>query len=219
MDNSKRSNYAYREKNHLCVTCGKPLDADWYFVNCQDCKNKAINYYHEKMNDDTWHENRKEKHRLNQSKNYKEKKENGMCVRCGKRKPLTGFAQCPICIEYNYAHNNWKPTQEQRKQYNDREKDLRQYRIQNKLCTECGKALTDTNFKTCLECRIKARRKQERYRSSKKVLGMECGTCIRCGKPRKDGYMLCEEHYNQAVEQCLKNVITRLENKMKEGNL
>lgn len=111
---------------------------------------------------------------------YRNRKNNGLCPRCGAILGKEGYL-CQLCRE---KVNKYR--QETRNFYRD-----------NGLCTECGKYKVPKSERICLECRAKFnnRRKpltdeqkikyEKRFRSQQNNLYQyrkEQGICTRCGK-------------------------------------
>lgn len=42
------SRYYWRVSNHVCAKCGKPLEKDYFYTKCKECKEKASMEYHER---------------------------------------------------------------------------------------------------------------------------------------------------------------------------
>jgi hypothetical protein len=66
----------------------------------------------------------------------------------------------------------------------------------------CGKPATD-GYKTCTTCRMKARLDAAKRRRRKGIeprkMWLDVGKCWSCGAPVKEGYKLCEKHYNLLI--------------------
>lgn len=95
--------------------------------------------------------------------------ENNLCPRCGKERLEGQEKMCPECRckQWIYAteYRNTHPEFAKNKALKDKER--RQFRIDNNLCVDCGVELVDTKFKRCEKCRIKRRIYAERYRRTK----------------------------------------------------
>lgn len=117
------------------------------------------------------------------ARNYKLKKENGLCPKCGK----------PLDREGHYCSECLKKTNLYRK-------ENRNFYRENHLCTECGKVKVFGEDRVCPECRAKREfwrkpltgEQKERYglhiKSQQRMIyheRSENGICTRCGK-RKD---------------------------------
>ena len=81
---------------------------------------------------------------------YKNKREKGLCVVCGK--PSGGKFRCSKCA----------------KQKNLNAKHLRKLREKNGVCTECGGNRDDLRYKLCSSCREKHRLRDKKNSTKKK---------------------------------------------------
>jgi len=134
-----------------------------------------------------------------------ERRARGLCVKCGKRQPVTHRSQCEVCIEKR------------------RPADLGRYhrrtaeRVAQGLCPRCGKRPPAPDRSSCELCNEKTNRasrardarlraegkprrnmdrarEYERGRSRKERAARQAeGTCSRCGKrPAAEGRSSCE---------------------------
>ncbi len=144
----------------------------------------------------------------------------GLCVECAKEDAYT-MAGRRLCAEC--AEKQRKRAKEHRERHKDevqdRQKALRESRIERHECTECGKVLgSGYRYKTCEFCRAKRREYRLRSRRAAGVLSKdayrELGLCVRCGAPRMEGFTawggepikLCEKCYR---DTCASGVIGR----------
>jgi 5-methylcytosine-specific restriction endonuclease McrA len=110
----------FRIENRLCLTCAKQLPDKTKILFCADCANT----------------NRKQRKTL-----VAARKELGLCVACGKNKPLTG-GKCELCASRNAVY--------QRK--------AREQRLAQGMCSDCGKSppletmLRNEQYRLCEEC-------------------------------------------------------------------
>lgn len=128
-------------------------------------------------------------------------KANHVCYRCGKERADKGYTTCLACRmalrerkkELRKDHINPSEITMHRKQ-----KQKYQENRAKGLCG-CGKPVTD-GYKTCTACRMKARLEAARRRRRKGIesrkMWLDTGKCWLCGAPAKEGYKLCEKHYN-----------------------
>lgn len=135
---------------------------------------------------------------------YYWRKSHGMCVACGKQKAFGKFVKCPDCLYKNYVRqceylstlSAEKNAERIRKQC-EYQKQRRVYRIENQLCVNCGKKLTDTKFKNCPACRaIRAKQATESKRRKKDTIAFPLRGngeyCYLCCKPvEHHGDKLC----------------------------
>ncbi len=84
---------------------------------------------------------------------------------------------------YNQIHAKWAKNEHQR-------------RIEQGICTRCGKRKADSGYKTCGICRAK-KREYKRIKYGKPIQSdrIEQGICYFCDNPVKIGYKVCEKHY------------------------
>ena len=128
------------------------------------------------------------------ARHYKKRKENGLCIRCGKPLDRKGI-YCSDCLKARRKYLN----------------ETREFYRKNHLCYICGKNQVFGNEKSCPECRAKEQtrrdnyteeEKDKRYRkyySKKKEKNkqlikerIEKGLCTKCGKRKADaGYKTC----------------------------
>ena len=126
----------------------------------------------------------------NQRRFIEKRKENGLCVDCGKPLDRDGIR----CVECRKRLN--RETMETRHWYQD-----------NHICPRCRKNSIMGDEKNCPECRAKATngtaalrdRDRESYNAKQRILHKsiyqkrkEKGLCVRCGKRNADyGYFTC----------------------------
>lgn len=112
----------------------------------------------------------------------------------------------PDCINENPSPSR-QLNREQRRRRAAKISERRKLRWEQGLCTQCGKALTDKQYRMCLECRLYYRRRKEvqnrRNGVLPKVLLDGVNLCHLCGKaPPEAPYKLCPE--------CLKSARSHL---------
>lgn len=172
-----------RKEAGLCVLCGKKLDRKG--IRCIAC-NEEMNKYHR----ETW------AWRL----------EHKICPRCGKNDLFGDEKMCPECLAK--AYNICAKSKEKlgKKHCNEIARkstnNIRQKRKEAGLCPRCGKRKPENGFATCNVCRQKARdymRVKHGYCSN--VSRFERGICRFCDSPLKDGYKVCEKHYQISIEK------------------
>lgn len=167
----------------MCLACGKQLDREG--VYCIECRKKKT-----KENTETrhWYQ----EHRI--------------CPRCGKNDL---FGDEKVCLEcnakayeitirsrerlgrehYNNQHNEWARNEHQK-------------RIEQGICTRCGKRNADVGYKTCGICRAKTRNyKRIKYGKPDRKDRAVQGLCYFCDSPIKEGYKVCEKHYQMNLEK------------------
>lgn len=176
--------YRYQEdiENGLCIGCRKPIDRDG--VYCSDCRMK--------------HNNMVRMERIYYQSNR-------VCPRCRKNS-LTGDEKiCPECLSYQYAINMRSRenlgTEHYNKQHAEWSRRTHWEMIEKGICTRCRKMKADAGFKTCGICRAKTRNYNRKKRGKPdRSERHEHGLCFFCDNPVKDGYKVCEDHYQKNVE-------------------
>ena len=121
----------------LCPRCGKNKLFGTE-KNCLECSAKQQEY-NEKYKVNHLEEVRKSTNNYHRSV-YQHRKEAGLCVRCGKRKPLYNDLRCGICKEKMNLRK-----QERRMRNNQL---TRKERLEHGLCYFCG-AETVSGLKVC----------------------------------------------------------------------
>lgn len=146
----------------LCDRCGKPKPNDGY-VSCFACRQKA-------------------------KEDYNRKKQNGLCVDCGKPSD-TGECRCSKCKERNIAF----------------QRENRREAKKSGLCIKCCKRPVATGYSKCPECleaetvyvRPEESMKRKRIRDTKaqkekRRIARENGICVTCLKRKtEDGHSEC----------------------------
>lgn len=133
---------------------------------------------------------------------YQWLREHKICVQCGQRDAFHGYVRCPECIEKtNVASAKCRDDKEKRIKYNkhsrERSKQLYEERKNNRVCTTCGRKLSeDYEYSTCILCRRKRSEKRRTGRGYGEAFRerIEAGTCMYCGGDVVEGYKLCEKH-------------------------
>lgn len=189
-----------RRKNKQCINCGKQ-DENTLSGKCRclECTQKQKEY--SKKNRQYLSECNK------QIRAYY--KSHQRCTICGKQDAytLSGHTKCADCSEkhseaaktYNQEHKD-KISAYKKKKYNQN----KQYRIENHLCTTCGKKLDENyTYNTCQMCRYKRR---EYYKKEAIKNGVipgcrgENGICYICNKEKATHGKLCDECYKKAIK-------------------
>ena len=138
----RRKNREFYREHNLCPECGKnKLFGDEKM--CLDCKMKQQEYRAKHPISEDRRISRNIRSRIKKKNVYAERKANGICTRCGKRKAINGRAKCQICLDYDALIHRQKTFDKQ----NEKER-----RIENRLCYFCGEPLTDEKGKCCKKC-------------------------------------------------------------------
>lgn len=168
-----------RKMNKLCRDCGKPLDRDG--VRCIECNDKHNQY---------------------QNENRRYYQSLGFCPRCKIEKLYGDEKMCINCSRYMQEINlKNRDRLEYNKQHAEWSRRTHKQMIEQGICYRCRKRKSDIGYKTCGICRAKNTNyvrsrnqkpdRRERYKQ---------GLCYFCDKPIKQGYKLCEEHYQRNVD-------------------
>lgn len=169
-----------------CIYCGKPNDNEKSKM-CLACTAKSNEY------------GRQARRKLI---------EFGVCPLC-KSEPLFGNEKsCPECRAAKtnrteeYKKNNPEKVKVWNAKKNQNIRERRAERRENGLCTECAKELKgdECNYSICPRCRDKLAKKSSYYRAQKwekpkREEWKRLGLCYQCGEEPKEGYKLCEKHY------------------------
>lgn len=176
--------YDRRKENGLCIDCGKPLDRDG--VRCISCRGKKSE---------------------NERRSKQFYKEVGICPICRKVPIGSSESSCPECRanESIQCNNRRNKSEEARKRYNQEHKEWAKLTYKQDeekgICPRCRKRKSDYGYLTCGICREKSRNRQRAKASTKKKTWIENGLCCFCGGKVKDGYKVCEKHYQMNLEK------------------
>ena len=182
-----KQRYDERKEKGLCVNCGavndnKPL------VYCKSCSEKR-------------HKQAAER------KAYYE--HNDRCNVCGAER-MIGSKMCYRCWETNYnakQRSRSKPKTAEEKEaerlkVNARNRERKHKALENGICFYCLKNKAIEGRRECIECLAKQRkesaqkaRENKGKRDSLRAYRLENHLCTKCGEPAKDGYKVCERHY------------------------
>ncbi len=141
------ADYNLRKKYHYCVTCGKQdaftLNGRARCAECQDTQNK----FHKN------HPEYNERHKENDKKQYLERKEKGLCTRCG-AKATPGKAKCEKCLSKDRINHKNHSNSISREMANDLG-----------LCMTCLKNPQVQGHKLCQSCYEKTLKSIENART------------------------------------------------------
>lgn len=170
----------------LCIRCGKPNE-DTNYSSCPKCRAKLREV-------------------------RKNRVKSGVCTKCG-RKAETGKTMCLVCLIDNrekskYARERYEThIKDHKKEYN---RKVYQQRVNDGICTMCGKRRPTGGFKICEICRKKKRITNRRsYNKRKKINPYIDRTewasyeiCYSCGiEPTFDGHRVCRKCYEKMCRQ------------------
>lgn len=190
-----------RKEQGLCIKCGKPLDREG--VHCIACR-KIIS------------ENERENRHWYQS--------HGICPRCGKNDLFGDEKVCPECNAKVYKNTMNSRNKLGKEHYNQKHaewaKKEHYKRIEQGICTRCGKRNADYGFKTCGICRTNTRNyKRTKYGKPDRNERYKQGMCYFCNNPIKDGYKVCEKHYQINVKNARSKKANEARTKLIKNNI
>lgn len=139
----------YKEHG-ICTICHheNALNGRTY---CIVCKARVITY-----NQDNWMKQKEKRNPINKEHNrkvYQERKQAGICTRCGKNKPEAGKAKCTRClVKDRKAHEIGR--------YTSRSDWMKQG-----ICYTCGKSPCLKGKKICQSCYDKSLKSLEKART------------------------------------------------------
>lgn len=175
--------YHRRKEQGLCVTCGKELDRTG--LKCTECLKKS---------------------NATDRETYHWMQENRICPHCRKEVLFNDEKSCLECRARKTNNNSIRMKrneQELRKKIAIRDANRYATRKELGLCVACGKE-NKSKYAVCNACRI--RRKNKRKANSNNQIGLTerrkritQGLCYYCGDKVKEGYKLCEKHYQHLV--------------------
>ena len=190
-----------RKANGLCIDCGTELDRDG--VRCVKCNTK-----HNEKNkaDRKWYI------------------ENGICPVCRDNFLFGDEKVCLECGASKYAETMKSRERLGREHYNKLHKEwskrTHHEMIQKGICTRCRKRKVDYGYKTCGVCREKIRNyKRIKYGKPDRSERYKQGLCYFCDNPIKDGYKVCEKHYQMNVEKSLSQKAKEARRELKESGI
>ena len=174
---------ARRKEQGLCLKCGNPLDREGTY--CAECR-KIIN--EEVQETRHWYQN------------------HGICPQCRNNNLFGDEKVCPECSAKAYEYAMRSRERLGKEHYNLQQAELHKNqhhkRIKLGICTRCGKREADAGYKTCGICRVKTRNyKRLKYGKPSRSERYKQGLCYFCDNPIKDGYKVCEKHYQMNVEK------------------
>lgn len=160
---------------------------------------------------------------------YLERKEKGLCVKCGKNYTDNKHLKCDICRqkERDYRIKN-------RENLIEYGKKRREILRQVKICIRCGKNEAIAGLSSCYEClqRVKNRKHiytKEEYKihcenmKTKYAERKKQGICVKCGKrkalPNRVKCLECTLYLNQSRSGYVEHTGQYIRNEIKAGRL
>lgn len=197
----KRARTQYAKDNNLCIQCLKPIEEDRIGkTTCIECTQKRTQ-------------------QINSDRQFC--KEMRICPRCRKNK-LEGNEKTCIECKATQAEYAWKVKHDPQKhqEYKDRfnrwQKDHYAKLKEQGICTKCSKRKVEEGYSTCDWCRaknrIKSAEKKAKIEGTKERRIRE-GKCIWCENPIKQGYKICNYHYQMNIDKA--NSLKAVENRQK----
>lgn len=158
--------YEERKKNGLCPYCGRKRDRDGIY--CEACLVKD---------------------RERQRKTREFYRKHHLCILCGKHKTYGNDKLCYECWAKGIERNH-NATEEQKARWRENMKiaQKKQYhrRIEEGICTRCGKMKAIEGKRKCAVCLSKdaeAHRRRQEGKVSAREYRMENHLCLFCAKP------------------------------------
>lgn len=137
-----RENRAFWRKMGICPECGKnKLFGDEKV--CPECRAYRAEYRATHPISAEQKKRDKERFRKQQKALYQERKNTGICTRCGKRKAMPGKTKCGICLEKDAEQKRMKTL---------RNGSVKEYRKENHLCYTCGLPIDRAEGQICQKC-------------------------------------------------------------------
>ncbi len=162
-----------------------------------------------------------------------ERKEMGLCPKCGRRNPAPGRSLCEVCLEKGRkseqaryvraraegARYGGRDPESRRRMARERNKRRRSERREAGLCTGCGKVPPVDGGAVCETCREERRAAERKLYAERRARGRcgRCGaevignasTCASCAardmkrRPRKNAASRARYHARRALGACV----------------
>lgn len=138
--NRSKEDYLFAKSNHICVNC-KSESAEPGQTLCWECREKSRERNRKQMEGKTEEEKEKiyKRNRERSRKIYADRKQKGICVKCGKRNSVHRKTLCVDCLI--------KKRRIKDKRYNN--DILRSERPQYGLCYVCGQPICKNSESLC----------------------------------------------------------------------
>jgi hypothetical protein len=177
--------YNRAKEKGLCTSCYKPNDRPDRAM-CSKCTEYKRNY---------------------EFQNREFRREIGLCSRCGKNKVDGTEKHCPECRaeRANYTDKYRKQNPDKVAEWSKKAREKQKQRAKEEhLCSRCLTPLADDyTYKTCHRCRAKMTewKKVKRAEQGNMIQYWKSnGLCSYCGKTVRQGYKVCDEHYQHLVD-------------------
>ncbi|MCD8372036.1 MAG: hypothetical protein LUD27_01900 [Clostridia bacterium] len=163
-------------------------------VRCAECteKNKATQK--------EWAKRNKEKRNEYYRQDIETFKKTHTCMKCRCRETYFGHLYCPECLEKRREYQRKPNIAEKQRQT---KKARKERLLQAGLCVYCGKEPALDGLLCCEKCRKRINNNTKRNRQKRKEANGyiprenygDYGMCEICKAPVKEGYRVCEKHY------------------------
>ena len=117
------------------------------------------------------------------SEQRKDRREKGLCTRCGGEREDDRFLMCEDCRRISreskkkdYMMYGSRKTKERVEIDKRRRKELIEYRKENNLCIYCGGQNDEEGYMSCSKCRSKKREQRKQSKEYKEKIGV-CNLC------------------------------------------
>lgn len=165
----------------MCINCGKPTDGKG--VRCKECRDAENKFKREQRQ---WYQS------------------HGICPRCGKNDLMGDEKKCLECAARDYESVMSSRERLGKDCYNESHarwaKNAHAEALKKGVCPICRKREVTPGYKSCAICREKrSAYKRIRYEPKGREKWVENGLCRNCGKPVKEGYKVCEDHYQKLL--------------------
>ena len=136
----RRENRRFYRENSICPACGKEklFGDEKQCIECREKKNERRKPLTEEQKIRYGNRFKEQQRQL-----YKERKEQGICPRCGKHKAKTGRVRCGICLDKEAT----RARERRFDKPNEKEK-----RKENHLCYRCGEPNDMPQGQLCKKC-------------------------------------------------------------------
>lgn len=135
-----RETREFCREHHICTACHKEIVYGTDKI-CYECRAKKDKYWKPLTEEQKMRYGNRFKEQ--QKFLYQQRKEQGICTRCGKLKAMPGKAKCGVCLA--------KDAEMHRKQRFNRP-NIKEYRKENHLCYYCGNEIDLPKGQLCSNC-------------------------------------------------------------------
>lgn len=188
-----KARYMDRQARGVCVDCGKGDERTRSGkARCAECNEKYHPKGYVKVRTD------EELAEINAERRewYKKKRDLHVCVNCGAQdaKTLDGFAMCRVCAKQRAT---WSRGHRPESRDLETQRERRQRWKESGLCSNCGAAIKEDGYKTCLNCRVRNKLSKIRMKAKRGAPPRGSnGRCYQCNKRQAmPGKKLCAECY------------------------